>query len=253
LETSEINAPVAPWRGLRRIGNRPVVVAHRGASAGAQESSPASFEGAIAARSDAVETDVRLTADRRLVCHHDATLFRTAGLDDAIADLTFAELETRAPGVCMPLDRVVEVISGRCNILLDLKLTEAADVEYLMEFLSGLPTDGRIAVGVRSLATQRLFAARLPELPILGLLENPDDVGAFSAAGGVWWRLWEADVTAERVDAAHAMDLPVLVMVGGRRTEFLTGAVTQDRIDALLALGVDGLMLDDPAAVTGRR
>ncbi|HEY4200285.1 MAG TPA: glycerophosphodiester phosphodiesterase family protein [Devosiaceae bacterium] len=253
MENLALETPIAPWRGLRRINGLPVVVAHRGASAGAQESSAASFEGAIAARSDAVETDVRLTADRRLVCHHDATLIRTAGLDDAIADLTFAELEAKAPGICMPLDRVVEVIAGRCNILLDLKLNEAADIAYLMDFLGGLPTDGRITVGVRTLATQRLFADRLPELPLLGLLENPDDVGAFAAAGGVWWRLWEGTVTAERVAAAHALKLPVLVMVGGRGTEFPTGAVTEERIASLLALGVDGFMLDDPAAVTARR
>src|SRR5450759_1398239 len=51
----------------------PLVIAHRGASRDAPENTPAAFEAAIALGADAVELDVRRTADGVLVVHHNAS------------------------------------------------------------------------------------------------------------------------------------------------------------------------------------
>lgn len=56
---------------------RPLLVAHRGASAAAPEHTIPAYEAAIRAGADALELDVHLSADDQLVVIHDTTLDRT--------------------------------------------------------------------------------------------------------------------------------------------------------------------------------
>lgn len=70
----------------------PLIIAHRGASANAPENTIASFRRAIEIGADGVELDVRLSKDGVPVVVHDATLQRTAGLNDRVADLTAEKL-----------------------------------------------------------------------------------------------------------------------------------------------------------------
>jgi len=71
----------------------PLIIGHRGASAVAPENTMAAFREAIAAGSDGIEFDVRLTRDGLPVVIHDNSLVRTAGVSDRVADLTWSELE----------------------------------------------------------------------------------------------------------------------------------------------------------------
>lgn len=71
----------------------PLIIGHRGASAVAPENTMAAFREAIAAGSDGIEFDVRLTRDRFPVVIHDSTLHRTAGLPQRVSDLTWPELQ----------------------------------------------------------------------------------------------------------------------------------------------------------------
>jgi glycerophosphoryl diester phosphodiesterase len=56
-----------------------IVIAHRGAPAEAPENTLLAFEAAVRAGADALELDVRLTADGAPVVIHDATSRRTPG------------------------------------------------------------------------------------------------------------------------------------------------------------------------------
>jgi glycerophosphoryl diester phosphodiesterase len=69
-----------------------LVIAHRGASAEAPENTLPAFEAAVRHGADAIELDVRLTADGAPVVIHDATLDRTADRIGPVAALTLAEL-----------------------------------------------------------------------------------------------------------------------------------------------------------------
>src|SRR5690242_1220599 len=62
---------------LRSVTGHVAVVAHRGASAYAPENTMAAFRLAATLGADAIELDVHLTADDRLVVLHDDTLERT--------------------------------------------------------------------------------------------------------------------------------------------------------------------------------
>ena len=72
---------------------RPQVVAHRGSSAALAEHTLGAYLQALDEGADALECDVRLTADGHLVCVHDRTLRRTAALDSIVSNMDLAELE----------------------------------------------------------------------------------------------------------------------------------------------------------------
>lgn len=71
---------------------RPLIVAHRGASAHAPENTLAAFLMAIEAGAEGVEFDVRLAKDGVPVVIHDSSLLRTAKLKTKVSELTSKEL-----------------------------------------------------------------------------------------------------------------------------------------------------------------
>jgi len=73
--------------------NKPLIIAHRGASALAPENTLAAFRRAIADGADGVEFDVRLSKDGEVVVFHDATLRRLSNRKNLVSSLDAAELE----------------------------------------------------------------------------------------------------------------------------------------------------------------
>jgi glycerophosphoryl diester phosphodiesterase len=78
-------------RGLRPSG--PEVIAHRGSSAEKPEHTLAAYLRAIEQGADALECDVRLTADNHLVCVHDRRVNRTSNGRGLVSTLELAHLE----------------------------------------------------------------------------------------------------------------------------------------------------------------
>ena len=74
----------SPWR--------PQVVAHRGASAELAEHTLGAYIKALDVGAEALECDVRLTADGHLVCVHDRTLKRTAQTRGVVSTMELADL-----------------------------------------------------------------------------------------------------------------------------------------------------------------
>jgi glycerophosphoryl diester phosphodiesterase len=72
---------------------RPQVVAHRGASFDNAEHTLGAYLAAIEAGAEALECDVRLTADGHLVCVHDRDLRRTASSNGLISTMDLADLD----------------------------------------------------------------------------------------------------------------------------------------------------------------
>jgi glycerophosphoryl diester phosphodiesterase len=101
---------------LKRQSNKVLLIGHRGAAGLAPENTLAAFQRACEIGVDAVELDVFLTADRKIVVHHDYTLkpeiartfdgkWITAGSDLAINALTLAQLEQYDVGRLKPNTR----------------------------------------------------------------------------------------------------------------------------------------------------
>ncbi|WP_156727896.1 glycerophosphodiester phosphodiesterase [Streptomyces apocyni] len=72
--------------------NLPQVIAHRGASEDAPEHTLTAYKKAIEDGADALECDVRLTADGHLVCVHDRRVNRTSNGRGAVSALELADL-----------------------------------------------------------------------------------------------------------------------------------------------------------------
>lgn len=81
------DSPVTDLRAIQ-------VVAHRGASEDAPEHTLAAYRKAIDDGADALECDVRLTADGTLVCVHDRRVNRTSNGRGAVSALELADLRT---------------------------------------------------------------------------------------------------------------------------------------------------------------
>jgi len=94
----------------------PLVIAHRGASRVAPGNSLAAFEAAIEAGCDAVELDVRQTADGVLVVHHAS---RRRGIP--VARLTYQELVHRSRHLQPRLDDALALCAGRIGMDVEIK------------------------------------------------------------------------------------------------------------------------------------
>jgi glycerophosphoryl diester phosphodiesterase len=94
----------------------PLVIAHRGASRDAPENTVAAFEAAIALGADAVELDVRRTADGVLVVHHNAS---RRGVP--LSMLTYSRLVRLSRHEPPRFDTVLDLCAGRIGVDIEVK------------------------------------------------------------------------------------------------------------------------------------
>ncbi|WP_233521460.1 glycerophosphodiester phosphodiesterase family protein, partial [Streptomyces triticagri] len=182
----------------------PQVVAHRGASEDAPEHTLAAYKKAIEDGADALECDVRLTADGHLVCVHDRRVNRTSNGRGAVSALELADLATldfgsRHAGTApddateapdwadtsvLTLERLLELVSdaGRpVELAVETKHPTrwAGQVEerlmlLLKRFgLDAPPADGPSPVRVMSFSARSLHRIRAaaPTLPTVYLMQ----------------------------------------------------------------------------------
>ena len=129
------------------------VIAHRGASGYAPENTRAAFDRAIAMGADALETDVQLTADGRLVLFHDATVDRTSDGSGPVADYTLAELRRLDLGGwfarefagqrALTVEELLDEYASRIPVVLEIKDPRATGplVALLAEWAARIPLD----------------------------------------------------------------------------------------------------------------
>lgn len=100
------------------------VVGHRGAGGLSPENTFKSFEQAISLGVDAVECDVHVSADGRLVVMHDHTVDRTTNGTGAIAEMSLADIRRLDAGDGQPpptLEELLDMVRGRCGLYCELK------------------------------------------------------------------------------------------------------------------------------------
>ncbi len=105
------------------------VVAHRGASAYEPENTLRSVRRALEIGADAVEIDVRLSADGVPVVIHDETVDRTTDGTGRVAEMTLDDLRRldAGQGEGIPtLEEILDEVRGRAILFVELKVDEAA-------------------------------------------------------------------------------------------------------------------------------
>lgn len=216
------------------------IIAHRGASAQAPEHTWAAYDLALEQGADALEVDVRMLADGRLVALHDATLWRTAGDPRTAATLTLEDVRA-LPRAVRPLrlGKVLRRYAGRTWFLLDLKDPSPAMERRLCALVARLGIAESVIVQSFDAPSMRRLAGRLPVAP---LFERRPSAAALQRAALV--RSCGIAVRASRIDAALVAD--------AHRRGLTVRAWTVNEpheADVLARIGVDGLITDRPAAI----
>jgi glycerophosphoryl diester phosphodiesterase len=220
------------------------VIAHRGACALAPENTLAAFRLAADAGADGVELDVRATADGHLVVLHDADVSRTTDGAGPVDALTLAQLRRldagrwfgpAFAGERVPLlEDVLRWARGR--LLVDVEVKAAGVEDALVEVIRRTGTADQVLVSAFDPQVLLRTRAHAPGLA-LGLLQvvaNPE------AAAGL-----EVPVLLPAV-AALTGGLLSQARARGLRVVPWT-ARTEADLRRAAELGVDGIIVDDPA------
>ncbi|MEA2170814.1 MAG: glycerophosphoryl diester phosphodiesterase [Solirubrobacteraceae bacterium] len=214
------------------------IIAHRGASADAPENTVAAYDLAFEQGAGALEIDLRLTADNRVVALHDATLGRTHGDSRALADLTLghlAVLEDPPPRL-----RDLLVRYRRRRLLIELKDSTPALERRVLKSLVRAGLRSRIVLQSFEHAGLRRLNELDPLLAIAPLYDNAElDLGAAQAFGATGIGVRHDRIDVALVAAAHDRGLVVRAWTVN----------DPDRAAELAALGVDALITDVPGQI----
>jgi glycerophosphoryl diester phosphodiesterase len=117
------------------------IVAHRGVPTEAPENTIASFQRAVELGADAVELDVRLTADRIPIVYHYFYLEGKTTASGAIFDYTFEQLKdvkvlcqknpSAKPGSISTLCEILDIFAGKIGLEIEIKGPEPEAVEII--------------------------------------------------------------------------------------------------------------------------
>ena len=235
--------------------SRPLLIGHRGYPAKFPENTPAAFEGAMQAGCGMIELDVTLTRDRKVVVIHDDTLDRTTTGKGPVKGHTLAEIKALDAGSWFDarfaaervpeLSDVMELTAGRC--LLNIEIKESAfEADYpadaiehqvvkLVKTSGGL--DRVILSSFDKRILQRIAAMDAPPA-IAYISDHGADSGVLEmllAMKAFSWHPRFKVLTRDQVEMMHASGLKVFPWTINTRTE----------AEAVLALGVDGLICNE--------
>ena len=143
----------------------PLVLGHRGAAARVAENTLASFQAALEAGADGIETDVRLTADGVAVLVHDADLARTTDGSGLVHQLTLEELRHADTGAG-PIPTLAEALA--------LVAGHGAGMALEVKNLPGDPGYDPAHEGAVDALLQEVEA--FPDLPVLVVSFNPRSI-----------------------------------------------------------------------------
>ena len=235
------------------VRSRPLVVAHRGASAVAPENTLVAYRLAIASGAAMAECDVHLSRDRVPVLMHDDTLERTTNGKGLVSELTAAELQKLDAGSWKgptfkservpTLEEALALVRGKIRLIIEIKASGmASDVIDALKKQKVRPSD----VTIFSFDARAIWGiARVePRLPTVLLwrdvpADRPGrqdllDIALTARAQGIGVSFRSIDVRFVRM--AHARGLHVFVFTVN----------VEDDMRRLIQWGVDAVITARP-------
>lgn len=238
---------------LRQPGDAAAIIGHRGDRSMAPENTMPALELALDELAY-VETDVRLTRDGVPVLFHDTDLERVAGRDGRIEDLDHDDVRRLDVGAWYSsdwagervptLDQFLVALAERdeARALVELKAAwTPEEVRRVVDLVERHGLRGRVVLQSFSIETLQSVQRVSPTTPRIMLIRElpADPVPLAEQLGVIGFGTTAASVTAapDAVDLAHAAGIAVLCYTLN----------TQDTWEQVRALGVDGIITDQPS------
>jgi len=240
------------FRDERKLYGRPFVVAHRGAPTLEPENTLRSFFTALVQGADALETDLRFTADDELILFHDPTLDRMTEGSGLVREHTLAQiraLRTRKPDGALvhePVPTLAELIAatgGQTPLLLELKDPLFLQERYARKLVDTL-TQGNVLrrAALVSFEFAHVAAVRRvqPDIPVgLITVKNPFPRPGAQLLGPIWPLIYLNPAYAWLAHRLGGIVAPL-------------DPTPAARLRYYMALQVDAVLADEPGLVLAR-
>ena len=228
-----------------------IFLSHRGESDDAPENTLRAFSLAMERDSDGIELDIRLTADGDVVCVHDETLERVAGVKLAVADASLAELRNHYP---VPLlSEALALLRPGKHMQIELKGVQplARPLKQVLEQWGG---DRRsLALSSFEEETIRNAAEFFPDLPRLLLVDLKNRFGVFPSAEPGMDYLRKLHCTGVSFKATTEADAAFVAALHAEKFRVVSWGVFSDELGlAMAALGVDAMTCNHAVALRRR-
>jgi len=241
---------------MAEAATRPLVIAHRGASADAPENTIAAFELALEQEADGIELDVHLSADEHPVVIHDFTLERTTDGAGPVSDHTVRELKRLDAGGwrdrrfrgqrVQTLQEVLERFRDRARFWVELKGGSAlypGIEERVVSLLEIYDVVDRALVQSFDHEAIARIRATSPEIR----------VGALVAQAPLDAALLRPGAANAICPGAHLLTEEVLSAIRGAGLECYVWTVNEPaQMDRLVGWGVNGIITDRPGVLRAR-
>jgi glycerophosphoryl diester phosphodiesterase len=241
---------------MAEAATRPLVIAHRGASADAPENTIAAFELALEQGADGIELDVHLSADEHPVVIHDFTLERTTDGAGPVSDRSVRELKRLDAGGwrdrrfrgqrVQTLQEVLERFRNRARFWVELKGGSALypgieeRVVSLLEIYDVVDRalvqsfDHEAIARIRAVSREIRVGALVAQAPLDAALLRPGAANAICPG-------------------AHLLTENVLAEIRGADLECYVWTVNEPaQMDRLVGWGVNGIITDRPGVLRAR-
>jgi glycerophosphoryl diester phosphodiesterase len=245
----------------------PLVIAHRGYSAAYPENTISAFNAAADSGAHMIELDVSLSADRQPVVIHDDTVDRTTDGSGAVDALTLKQMERLDAGSWFDpkfhreriptLARVLDDVKGRLMVNIEIKPSafephRPADAEthrpadavekQVLDLIDVRGMRNDIIVSSFEWRILENIMEMAPRIALGLLSDRPADENLrywYTRIDGYSWHPDSRVLTASDVDAFHKLGASV----------FPYAVENEADAQRILAMGVDGLIVDDPGWV----
>lgn len=242
---------------------RPLIFAHRGASADAPENTLAAVALAWRQGADGIETDVHLTRDGQIICIHDPTTRRTGNRELRVAESTLEDLrqidagswkDARFAGERLPtLAQVLANLPDGKVVMIEIKCGPEA-VPVIGDLLRSRPCRGRILLASFNQDVVLAAGRELPELCSGWIVASPRDRVAGRRVPVVADVLGEAvRIGAQYVSVqgeADYVNAAFITECHQRNVPVHTWTIDDEHAAVrLAAIGVDSIITNRPEAI----
>jgi glycerophosphoryl diester phosphodiesterase len=232
---------------------RPLLMAHRGDAVHAPENTFAAFRLALDAGVDLIETDLWITQDGVVVCHHDRTLERVTDSSGAIPEMTLAQVkQARVTGSYCGHYDPAQYPDERIPTLEELFAFVPADTGLALEL-----KDPQLGDPAHAETLVRLIAPRIKARTVLLLSFHHDLLWAARRAAPEVWIGEISEANANPTFEGDGIGTTPQAMAANPKYMEIARAhglwvcpldpAPEERLPWYLSLGVDAVLTHEPA------